>query len=90
MTWHGPGQVVCYPVVDLRHHKKDLRWYVRGLEEVRWMESRGVPHPLTFISPSLCFLSSVGSFVGEVTREDKEVGWGLRRPSHTQLADFNF
>lgn len=34
VTWHGPGQVVCYPVVDLRHHKKDLRWYVRGLEEV--------------------------------------------------------
>lgn len=35
VTWHGPGQVVCYPIVDLRHHRKDLRWYVTGLEEVR-------------------------------------------------------
>ncbi|TFJ86120.1 hypothetical protein NSK_002940 [Nannochloropsis salina CCMP1776] len=34
VTWHGPGQIVIYPVVDLTHHKKDLRWYVRGLEEV--------------------------------------------------------
>ena len=39
MTWHGPGQVVCYPVVDLTQHKKDLRWYVRGLEEVRLRSS---------------------------------------------------
>ena len=34
VTWHGPGQVVVYPIIDLTHHKKDLRWYVRGLEEV--------------------------------------------------------
>lgn len=33
ITWHGPGQMIAYPVIDLNAHKKDLRWYVRTLEE---------------------------------------------------------
>ena len=36
VTWHGPGQIVGYPVMDLNHHKKDLHWYLRQLEEVRF------------------------------------------------------
>lgn len=34
VTWHGPGQIVGYPVLDLNFHKKDLHWYLRQLEEV--------------------------------------------------------
>ncbi|CAN1234231.1 Octanoyltransferase LIP2p, chloroplastic [Linum perenne] len=34
VTYHGPGQLVMYPVVDLRNHKMDLHWYLRALEEV--------------------------------------------------------
>lgn len=32
VTWHGPGQIVCYPILDLNYHKKDLRWYLRQME----------------------------------------------------------
>ena len=33
-TYHGPGQLMLYPLLDLRNYKKDLRWYVHSLEEV--------------------------------------------------------
>lgn len=34
VTYHGPGQLVMYPIVNLRYHKMDLHWYLRSLEEV--------------------------------------------------------
>jgi lipoyl(octanoyl) transferase len=33
VTWHGPGQIVVYPILDLDNHKRDLHWYTTRLEE---------------------------------------------------------
>lgn len=34
ITWHGPGQLVGYPIINLEDHQKSVSWYMRNLEEV--------------------------------------------------------
>jgi lipoyl(octanoyl) transferase len=45
VTFHGPGQLVGYPIVDLKRHKQDLHWYLRQVEEVliRALSEFGIP-----------------------------------------------
>ncbi len=33
VTFHGPGQLVGYPIIDLTRHRKDLHWFLRRVEE---------------------------------------------------------
>ncbi|XP_053601531.1 octanoyl-[acyl-carrier-protein]:protein N-octanoyltransferase LIPT2, mitochondrial [Plodia interpunctella] len=33
ITFHGPGQLVAYPVINLKHFKTSVKWYVNNLEE---------------------------------------------------------
>ena len=33
VTFHGPGQLVGYPIFDLKRHKQDLHWYLRQVEQ---------------------------------------------------------
>ena len=43
-TFHGPGQLVCYPILDLRRHGQDVKRYCRDLEEalIRTLAQVGV------------------------------------------------
>jgi lipoate-protein ligase B len=42
VTFHGPGQLVGYPIIDLRQHREDLHWYLRRLEETLVIALRGL------------------------------------------------
>jgi lipoyl(octanoyl) transferase len=43
-TYHGPGQLVCYPIFDLTRHGQDVKKYCRDLEEalIRTMATFGI------------------------------------------------
>ena len=34
VTFHGLGQLVGYPIIDLKRHRQDLHWYLRQVEEI--------------------------------------------------------
>jgi lipoyl(octanoyl) transferase len=45
VTFHGPGQLVGYPIIDLSGHQRDLHWYLRALERalIAALAELGIP-----------------------------------------------
>lgn len=66
VTYHGPGQLVGYPILDLRRYRTDLHWYVRRLEEalIQALAELGLD---AFRAPGL-----TGVWVGDQATEDAE------------------
>jgi lipoyl(octanoyl) transferase len=45
VTFHGPGQLVGYPIIDLKRHRQDLHWFLRSVEEalIRTLAELDIP-----------------------------------------------
>ncbi len=72
VTYHGPGQLVGYPILDLRPDRCDVHAYVRDLEEALILALRQLGIEGTRV-PGLS-----GVWVGEAGREEKVAAIGVR------------
>ena len=71
ITYHGPGQIVGYPILDLAEHRRDVRSYVEQLEEVM------IRATADFGIPSQRFADKHGVWVGEPAHEEKLAALGV-------------
>lgn len=67
VTYHGPGQIVLYPIFDLSNFKKDVGWFVRKLESTmeKTAETFGVPVEIKPDYPGL-WVKNEGKKIGSV------------------------
>lgn len=90
VTFHGPGQLVGYPIIDLSGYKQDLHWYLRTLEQalINALATLGIPaerHPgYTGVWTRSRKIASIGVHV------KKWVTWhGFALNVATDLAEFH-
>lgn len=81
-TYHGPSQIVVYPVIDLNHRNRDLHKYLRTLEEaiVATLRSFGIEsqgRSLQNSAPGEEAVEATGVWVG--SRKIASIGIGVRK-----------
>ena len=72
VTYHGPGQLVGYPILDLNPHRRDVHRYVRDLEEAL------IRAVATFGIEARRLQGLTGVWVGPSGREEKLAAIGVR------------
>ena len=84
VTYHGPGQLVGYPILNLAHFKEDLGWYLRTLEEtiIDVLKIYGVR--------GFRIAGRTGVWVGEPEREEKICAIGVRSSRWCTMHGFAF
>ncbi len=84
VTYHGPGQLVGYPILNLAHFKEDLGWYLRALEQ-SVIEVLGTYGIEGFRVPG-----RTGVWVGEAGREEKMCAIGVHASRWCTMHGFAF
>ena len=84
VTYHGPGQLVGYPILNLSHFKEDLGWYLRALEEtiIEVLRSYGIDG---FRVPG-----RTGVWTGPAGQEEKICAIGVRASRWCTMHGFAF
>jgi lipoyl(octanoyl) transferase len=71
ITYHGPGQIVGYPIIDLGAIRRDVHWYVRMLEEIMIRASA------EFGISAFRVAGKTGIWVAQGAREEKLAAIGV-------------
>jgi len=90
VTFHGPGQLVGYPILDLHAYKQDLHWYLRTLEQAL-IEALGILGIPAERNPGLTGVWTRGAKIASIGVHVKQwVTWhGFALNVTTDLADFD-
>ena len=82
VTFHGPGQIIIYPILDLRKRNRDLHGFLRKLE-------RGVIETLKLYSiKASCKIGATGVWVGD--KKIASIGIGVKKWISYHGLAFNF
>jgi lipoyl(octanoyl) transferase len=90
VTYHGPGQIVGYPIVDLRPDRCDVHRYVRDLEDVmiRVSADYGVPsHRVAGLTGAWTSGGKIGAIGVRISRWITSHGFAFN--VNTNLSDFD-
>ncbi len=84
VTFHGPGQLVGYPILNLSHFKEDLGWYLRSLEEVI------IKTIATYDLTAFRIAGRTGVWIGESGNERKICAIGVKASRWCTMHGFAF